>query len=114
MVTTMYSEGLDATVPTELDDGRIVPAAVALTAGAPSRPMRDFARGVLAWVHANGGVDCDVVADYRMESDRPGGLMIRWAEGPTPEQVAAECGPIPSWVELRHDRVIDRRFLVRR
>lgn len=106
----MNGSGLDPTVPTTLDDGRVVTAAEALT-GLPSRAMRDFARLLSAWTHERGGVDCDVVGDYRMESTRPGGLMVRWGDGPSPHQVAEAHGPIPSWIQLRHDTILDGRYI---
>jgi hypothetical protein len=105
--------GLDPTVPTTLDDGRVVPAGVALVQAGPSRAMCQFAHAVASWVRELGGTDVDVVGDHRASSSRPGGLMVRWGGDVKVMDVAAMFGSIPCWCQLRADVDSTTRFWAR-
>lgn len=104
---------LDPTVPTTMNDGTVVPASVALTAGDPSTAMRVTASEIVEFIRSAGGVSVDVVADYRASTTRPGGLMVRWGHGPGVLEVFHRFGPIPCWLQLRPDHGLDLRFVPR-
>lgn len=102
--------GLRCDTPTDMNDGRILPAGLALVAGPPSDAMRLLADRVAWWVSGRGGRAVHHRDDADARSDRPGGLAVSWEGGPTPAEVAEWLGEVPCWLTLARTDEPDLRY----